>query len=107
MFKYFFNKNNIIILPYKVLLDDDHIIIEAYGEYLESFVVFHGVISSKNIDINEIYVNLNELVEKNIELEVDYKDYHIFKFNFKNILDEVYINDINVSEYKVLSEVSI
>lgn len=107
MFNYFFNKYNKVILPYKLKLEEDSIIVEAYGEYLESFVVFHGVIKTKNINIRDFYIKLNELIEKNVVVEVNPNDFHIFKFNFNDLLDDSYINELDISDYKVLSEVSI
>ena len=107
MFNYFFNKYNKVVLPYKLKLGEDSIVIEAYGEYLESFVVFHGVIKTKNINIRDFYIKLNELIEKNVVVEVNPNDFHIFKFNFTDLLDDSYINELDISDYKVLSEVSI
>ena len=107
MFNYFFDKKRSISLPYKVSLIDDHIVIEAYGEYLESFLVFHSIINTKNYDINDVYINLNENMLKNINISVDSKDYHNFKFKFEHLLDDSYIDDLIISDSKILNEVSI
>jgi len=107
MFNYFFNKYNKVVLPFKLKLEEDSIVIEAYGEYLEAFVIFHGVIKTKNLNIRDFYIKLNELIEKNVVVEVNPNDFHIFKFNFNDLLDDNYINELDISDYKVLSEVSI
>ena len=107
MLRMLFNKKNSVYLPYKVKLDSDRVIIEASGEYNESYLVFHGIITSKNIDIKTIYIRLNETMYKNITIRINTRDVNRFKFDFTNMLHKDEIDDISVIDKRVLKEVTI
>ncbi len=96
-------KKNIISLPYKVKSEDGSIIIEASGNYNESFLVFHAVIKCNN-DIGNIYVHLNESITKEINLEIEFRDYKKFDFDFTGLLTDDEISSIVISDKKVLME---
>ena len=100
-------KKNIISLPYEVLMKDDSIIIEASGNYNESFLVFHGLIKCKNYNLERIYVHLNENISKEVKLIIEYRDYQKFDFDFSGLLSKEEIDTIKVSNKEVLKEGSI
>ncbi len=100
-------KKNHITLPYEVQLNGDSIIIEASGNYNESFLVFHGVIKVKNNNLEKIYVRLNENITKEINLSIEYRDYNKFDFDFSGLLIDEDIKTIRVIDKEVLKEGSI
>ena len=98
-----FKRNN-IILPYRVQLEEDHIIIEAFGNYNESFLVFHSVIKCKGYNIEQVYVHLNEHITKEINISIEYRDYNKFDFDFNGLLSEEEIKSLVISDKEVLME---
>ena len=97
-------KKNSISLPYKVSRNIDSITIEAFGDYNESYLVFHGVIKTTNYDIEKIYIHLNEHITKEINLKIEYRDYNHFDFDFTNLLSKEEIDVISVVDKQVFKE---
>ena len=92
---FIFKKWNHIVLPYKVVLEDNHILIEASGIYNEAYVIFRAYIKS-NSDIQRIYVKLNENMVKEIGLKIEYRDINVFNYDFSNVLTQEEIKSISV-----------
>ena len=107
MLRMLLNKKNSVYFPYKVELVGNQVILEASGFYKEAYLVFHVVITPNKIDSKVIYIRLNELMTKNIEININSRDVNRFKVNFDNILNKEEINDITISDKRVLREVTI
>ena len=99
---FIFKKWNHILLPYKVYLKDDHIVIEAEGEYNEAYVIFKGIIKSTIMDLQRIYTKLNENIIKQIGLQIEYRDINVFNFDFSNVLTADEIKSIDILDKKAI-----
>ena len=97
-------KKNIISLPYKVEKNGDSIIIEAKGNYNESFLVFHAVIKCKDYNIERIFIHLNENITKIISLKIEYRDFNHFDFDFSNLLSKEETDVLIINDKEVLKE---
>ena len=99
-----FGKKNHVVLPYNVVNNEDSILIEASGVYNEAFLVFHGEIICDGIDLEKIYVRLNENIIKEINLTIEYRGVNKFDFDFSGLLSNEEVDKIKVINKKVLGE---
>ena len=66
--------------------------------------VFHGEIICEGIDLEKIYVRLNENIIKEINLIIEYRDVNNFDFDFNTLLSNEEVDKIKVISKKVLVE---